>query len=463
MKWKTIYPKALRMRIVLCITILLGLPCLQSLTLAQEQSTYNPKVQSGDSVKFEAIPFDPVLDMLGYNNNQISQPGTIDKVLASASSAIDIRGRFQTGFAVSFAPYFILNAKNLYLRDYILNPATRILTNTQVSFGTAPSLNKDSSLNWGFGIKIPLCNTGDARIDTVKINYLVNLSEQIFAITKEFISPDIQRLVSDSNHPKMKTRLQKNIKSYENSLLDPAPDSTRQKTLQTMIDTVQAIKKDFIKAWQEKVLADTTLKNSQQKDSTHIDTLFKNIQDAITLHQELRGIYEQQTIIKSQTPSWNAPFYADFNAGIVYRASGANIKESGAERFRLWLNGGGQIFPFAPWLQVMGQVGYQHIFALGSEAQQRKDSVVAHAAVMLRGGNEDLRFGIGGSVRYEQPQQMMSSESAVKGLFMANLEVRYHHLWIIGSLSGQNVMNQADKTTTFVVTPNIGIKSTLGY
>jgi len=134
-----------------------------------------------DVIKFEAIPSDPVFDMLGLTDGKMEKPGTVKKLLANVVTATDIRGKMITGLAICFSPYQIAKGEDIYLDEYVKSKWERIKTNFQISLGTAPSINADSSLNWGIGVRIQLFNSGDGRLDSNNLTYLKERAEKIFS------------------------------------------------------------------------------------------------------------------------------------------------------------------------------------------------------------------------------------------------------------------------------------------
>lgn len=139
-------------------------------------------VQSLDSLGyFEAIPTDPVFELLDLKGASVNQPGTISSFLGSIMTAGDKTGRLVPAYALSVAPYQIIEGSSLTLKNYVESSWTRILSNIQVSFGTAPAMDADSSIDWGVGARIVIYNAGDGRLDTDHINKLVEQAKAIFA------------------------------------------------------------------------------------------------------------------------------------------------------------------------------------------------------------------------------------------------------------------------------------------
>ncbi len=130
-------------------------------------------------VHFEAIPTDPVFDLLGLSGSQIEQPGTVSKFFGSILNASDVRGNLVTGFAMSIAPYQLFRGSRLKLRDYIENWGTRFASNIQLSVGTSPTKNADSSLNLGIGLRFVFWNSGDRRLDNKEIQKTIDQKKKI--------------------------------------------------------------------------------------------------------------------------------------------------------------------------------------------------------------------------------------------------------------------------------------------
>lgn len=129
---------------------------------------------------FEAIPSDPVFELLGLNSGQISQPGSVKDLLSSIATARDHDGRLVPGYGLTFAPYQMLNP-DLPFIQYVNNWCTRFCSNWQLSLGTAPSVRQDSSLDVGIGTRFVFFNSGDGRLDKTHIDSLVAESNPLLS------------------------------------------------------------------------------------------------------------------------------------------------------------------------------------------------------------------------------------------------------------------------------------------
>jgi len=117
--------------------------------------------------------------MMGVGPSQISQPGTPSALLTSLIPISDLKGKLKPAFAVSFAPYQLFSDNSLTLTEYAKNWIDRFFVNSQISFGTAPSKQIDSSLDFGVGIRLVFINTGDGRLNTQHIDDLVKKAQDI--------------------------------------------------------------------------------------------------------------------------------------------------------------------------------------------------------------------------------------------------------------------------------------------
>jgi hypothetical protein len=131
--------------------------------------------------KFESIPTDLVLDMMGIGPSQITHPGTSSALLNTLIPISDLKGRLKPAFAVSVAPYQLFAGTSISIYDYISNWVDRFYANSQISLGTAPTKQIDSSLDFGIGLRLVLINTGDGRLNVEHINDLVNKASAILA------------------------------------------------------------------------------------------------------------------------------------------------------------------------------------------------------------------------------------------------------------------------------------------
>lgn len=368
-------------------------------------------IASVDGVaKFEAIPNDLAFDMLGLPGNAIQQPGTVSKFLASISQAADRQGHLSTGIAITFAPYQLIKAGDLKPSDYINEYVKRLLSNIQLSLGTAPSQEADSSLDWGMGMRIVFFNTGDGRLDSMSYEPYIQRAKAILhtAILPppgEKISKEILELNADA--------LSLGLRANNNILTSETP-------IDQLQDTIKVIAAAFGKL------------------ASRYDTLgYRDKAEAVRSYADLlavkKGIRENK-----QSASWNTSSL-DLNIGTVYRTAHSLIQKSAFSKTRAWINGGIGL-GFA---QLLGQVGYYRQFAFPGQP----DSTFYTTAIMLRGGNQDFRVGIGSNAR-----------NFDNGGLDLVAEIRLSSkMWVIASL------NRAfSKDVTPIWAPGITIKTTGG-
>jgi hypothetical protein len=323
-------------------------------------------ITSIDSVAvFEAIPSDLAFDLLGIPGNTIQQPGTMSKLLASIQPVIDSRGTLSPGLAVSFAPYQLIKGDQLQLKDYAADPWTRLASNVQISLGTAPSINSDSSQDWGVGFKINIFNSGDGRLDTNHINQLVQSSLEIFnAIplpSEGTVSPSFLLLSAKARKLSVTTN---------NAILDN--DTVK---ANKSLDSLLEIAAEF----------DSLGQTGQQTYSALNQFIQKNrgkISDIAKLREIKHAIVEHS----GDQSAWNSTSL-DLCAGTVYRATQSKIKQSDIDRLRVWLNGG---IGFGS-SQLIAQIGYFQQY----KNSTLNDSSYATAAIMYRYGSKDVRVGLG--------------------------------------------------------------------
>jgi hypothetical protein len=329
-------------------------------TFGVAQPTTIPSI---DSVAvFEAIPSDLAFDLLNIPGNTIQQPGTMSKLLASIQPVVDSKGTLSPGIAVSFAPYQLIKGDQLQLKDYAADPWTRLASNVQLSLGTAPSMNADSSQDWGVGLKINIFNSGDGRLDTNHINQLVESSLEIFHALP---LPSV-----DSETPLLLLNLLRQGKKLfinaQNAILDK--NTTK---ADSCLDELVKISEDV---------------ESQGKSG---ELIAKAMRQLITKARNITALQETKQAIKENSgdqSAWNSSSL-DLCAGTVYRAVQSKIKQSDINRWRIWLNGG---VGFGS-SQLIAQIGYFQQF----KNSNLNDSSYASVAIMYRYGSKDVRVGLG--------------------------------------------------------------------
>jgi hypothetical protein len=356
-------------------------------------STLNAQisVQSVDSVtKFQAIPNDLAFQMLGLPGNNIQQPGTVSNFLASVQPAVNLKGNLSPGLAISFAPYQLLMGNKLQLHDYVADGWTRLLSNSQLSLGTAPTRNADTSQDWGIGARFVILNSGDGRLDSSYINLLVQSAKEVFEATP---LPPVGGKVTPQF---LKINGAAFIISAKIKALIPTDKSIThlQKTLSPLLDSLSVLSDQLEDSAvvngnytdEAATMRDFVAKYRDPKNLTAIQKLYTKLIDA---RSTIANIQQN-----GDSPGWNTTTL-DLNVGTVYRAVGTNARQSEFSKIQLWLNGGVGLGSS----QLLAQIGYYRQYALPGRA----DSSYLTSAVMFRYGNQDLRFGLGGNgIGFEQ-------------------------------------------------------------
>jgi hypothetical protein len=366
-------------------------------------------VQSVDSVaKFQAIPNDLAFQLLGLSGNNIQQPGTVSDFLASIEPSVNLKGVFSPGLAISFAPYQLLMGNNLQLRDYIANGWTRLLTNSQLSIGSAPSRNADSSQDWGIGARIVILNSGDGRLDPAYINLLVQSAQEVFNAvplppTLGKVSPEFLKI----NFEAFKLCAQIKGKIPGDRIIPHL-----QNALKPLLDSLMA-------------LADSL--KDLNVDGQRFDNEAGSIIEFVKKYSDPQNLAAYQKLIDARSaianiqsngdnPGWNATTL-DINVGTVYRAIGGNAEQSQFSKVQFWLNGGVGLGSS----QLLAQVGYYHQYGLVGQI----DSSYLTTAIMYRYGNENLRLGLGGN-------GMGSSQGSLNLVAEVRVSAK---AWIVGSFN----------------------------
>ena len=393
------------------------------------------KVKSVDSVAtFQAIPSDPVFDLLGLPGNNIQQPGTISNFLLSIQPLVLQGGSLSPGVAIAFAPYQLCEGDRLQLNDYLGSWWTRLLTNTELSVGTARSKGSDSSQDWGVGLKIVMFNTGDGRLDGAYIDRLYESALELYIETPlpkpgtligtadEVIIIDQFILSSDKIRGKIK-----------NMILKPDGVNVYWKSIQESLDTL-AFLSDSLEAHGQTVSAGLIRRYiAVRRDPVNLQGLKEEYQkatSAIGIKNKLNA--------DGDSPDWNTSSL-DLDFGAVYRASNAIVQHSVLSKSRVWVNGSWGLGNS----QVIGQVGYYRQYpSLG-----QSDSSRVTAAVMYRYGSKDVRFGAG-----------TNTVGFTQGSFILAAEIRVSSsAWVIASFDRDFMKGQIPTWS-----PAIGVKTTSG-
>ncbi|MEO5928536.1 MAG: hypothetical protein ABIR47_01270 [Candidatus Kapaibacterium sp.] len=342
--------------------------------------------------RFEAIPNDLVFELLGLPGNSIQQPGTVSAILASLTSAVDFKGNLAPGAAITLAPYQLIMGDSLELKDYVGNSLVRILSNTQISLGTAPARDADSALDWGAGLRIVILNSGDGRVNKTYIDQLLNAGDTLL---KRFPLPNVGSTVS------------------------PSQLSDNTKALKMSIDARNIMLKDSVDSVDVNALA-SYLKRADSLGSpisdslkAYLSTIKNNVQGRASLQAAKKSITQQKL-----TPAWNSTSL-EVNLGTVYRANSAQVGQSHFKAFRGWVNGG------------IGTGNSQFIGQIGVEMDKGEagsgDSTAVTSALMYRIGNQYARFGVG-----------VNTENFNKGVISMLGEIRVTgKTWAVISFDGQ--------------------------
>lgn len=338
-------------------------------------------VSSIDSVaKFEAIPSDLAFDLLGISGNNIEQPGTLSSFLASITPAVDLQGHISPGIAVSFAPYQLLEGDKLQLKDYVDNPFIRILSNTHISLGTAPTKDADSSQEWGIGARIVLFNSGDGRLNTDYLDLLAREGIEAFQA-----SPLDSKGLKDPSKDFADLHLKARKLFAQISPLIHSGDSLNLKQIQSEIspylDSLDTIA-------DEMASLNNGFDHHLQVDSLHsYIARYSNPMYIQGIRKAILAAKIKNTIrSNNDSPDWNTTSL-DLNIGTVYKAANGNVQQSAFSKYQAWISGG---LGFGN-SQILAQLGIYHQFAVSGQT----DSTFATTALMFRYGGKDLRLGVG--------------------------------------------------------------------
>ncbi|HTY38388.1 MAG TPA: hypothetical protein VMH23_14815 [Bacteroidota bacterium] len=375
---------------------------------------------SVDSVtKFQAIPGDIAFDLLGLPGNNIQQPGTVSSFLASLQPEVTIHGELSPAIAISIAPYQMLMGDKLQLIDYIRDPWTRVLSNTQLSLGSAAGLNADSSRDWAIGVKMVFLNSGDGRVDKQKLELLLGEGLEVLHLLR----PPATLPPDSVNEALTEARVRINvliasIVSKKSQQTVAANESALLSYLESKkgVDPVFRLAGEYLK---------------EEIDSGHLERVIRSI-------AEYKKV-EDQINQSDLRPDWNAT-NLELDAGAVYRAFGSNVRQSAFSKFRIWLNGG-----FGGGAsQFLGQIGFYRQFSLPGQM----DSTYLTYAIMYRYGNKDLRIGLGGN-----------GMGGDKGAINLAAEIRLSSMgWIVASFNREFMKGFAPTWS-----PAIGLKTSSGF
>lgn len=376
----------------------------------------NVNIPSVDRVaNFQAIPNDPVFQLLGLPGQEVSQPGTIREFLASINSFSDINGNLKLCYAMSFTPIQLILGNKLLLRDYVDNFGTRLLSNISISLGSAPSLNEDSTTNWGLSLRIPFLNSGDGRLDPKNIDSLFGEIELIAALRDAIIVPDKQYIVEEY--------LKKSLQEYQNLCMD------LQNTSKTS-DKDSILKLIELKQNSIKVDVDIDINVSDQN---------KSLIKSYLVEQKVKSSLKSNIY----SPSWNTNSL-ELLFGVVYNATQKKLFDSKYDKSQAWLNGS---FKICDSWQLVGQFGYYNVIDI--------DSSHIVGALMVRTGNENFRFGLGSNIDWDNKAENNKHDVTIKMAFEYKVS---SDIWFVASLN--HFIKSYDKPQLI---PNIGIKTSSGF
>jgi len=393
-------------------------------------------VPSMDSLaKFVSIPDDEAFQLLGLPQDKVQQPGTISSFLASITSAIDAKGILSPGIGISIAPYQLLMGDKLQLSDYVTHWWTRALSNTQISLGTAPTREADSSQDWGVGLRFVFLNSGDGRLDTNYINQLISSAQEVFNATP---FPDNGSKIPKS-FMELHEKAEKLIVKVNNAIKPNNSNSAIIGQITPFLDALDSI------AYQMDTSSDFK-KNCPNSNGALRQYVAKYRQPS-TIENLLRLRKARESIDSIRngklSSKWNS-YSLDFNIGTIYKTKATNISQSAFKNLQAWISGGIGIFDH---FQLLAQLGVFHEFSLLGQG----DSTFMSSGFMARGGTKDFRIGIGinGSNNFSSIDR---GEVNVVTEFHLNQKA-----WIVPAINWQFARGMLP-----IVYPSISIKATDG-
>ena len=394
------------------ILAMLATVALHSLMIAQNLSS----IPSIDSVaRFEAIPSDLTFEMLQLPGFKAEQPGTMSRLLVSLGSLVDRTGKINPGVAVSFAPYQLIQGKDLQLKDYVGNFWTRLLSNSQLSLGTSPGQGVDSTQDWGIGLRVVFINTGDGRLDTNYLNLLFR-----HGVTLLGLMPDgSDKANASDSFRRLRRSAEKVVEGLNNAVETTMKKAQVDETARPYLDQLSTI-------------ADSIREIGFGDEA---DTLKQRVGDAAARIQISMAKLKIQADGRSSV--WNTTSL-DLSIGTVYQSSSGSVAKSDFRRVNLWLNGGFGLGSSQLLMQIGG--------SLDRSLDGRKDSAYAIGGLMYRFGNPQFRAGLG----------FNAERNIDKGSMNMVFEISVNrNLWIVPSLS-----MEAEKGKRTVWIPGLSFKTT---
>lgn len=116
-----------------------------------------------------SVPESPAFTALGVTPTTVTRPSSPRSLATSLLNGVDQSGKFQTGFALDFAPYMLYQGNKLTLQEYQEGRYSwkRFLARTTISVGSAKgTTDSDNSSRLATGLRITIFDRGDPRMDT---------------------------------------------------------------------------------------------------------------------------------------------------------------------------------------------------------------------------------------------------------------------------------------------------------
>lgn len=127
-----------------------------------------------------SVPESPAFTVLGLTPNTVTRPASPRQLAASLLNGVDQNGNFQSGVAIDTAPYMLFYGNEVTLQKYEGSRVIQFLARTQLSFATAKGASSsDKSARLATGLSLTIVDKGDARLDKVFLNKLVNAATEI--------------------------------------------------------------------------------------------------------------------------------------------------------------------------------------------------------------------------------------------------------------------------------------------
>lgn len=126
------------------------------------------------------VPSSPAFAMLGISPEEIVTPTTPKEFATSVLNGLDVNGNLQSGIALDFSPYLVFGGSQMTLDTYRKNNYKKWLSRIQVSFAiTKGSDDEDQAKRMAIGVRIPLVDKADPRLDDKLLNCYDDYKEEI--------------------------------------------------------------------------------------------------------------------------------------------------------------------------------------------------------------------------------------------------------------------------------------------